>query len=116
MFEDRNNPNHPGKPQPIRDSNGDEIPGYHMTEAHEEFDNLCKALIHQAGALCASMGHVKDPELIADAIVQAYEDTERGFFSVLLDDDIAEAAGLAQWRTKAAKAFADAFNAAVEAK
>ena len=46
--------------------------------------------------------------------MQRYEETERGFFSVLLDDDIAEAAGLAQWRRQAEKAFAEAFKAAME--
>ena len=113
-MEDRNNPNHPGKPAAPRDSNGDEIPGYHMTEAHEEFDNLCKALIHLASEFYVYLGPVKDPEWLGENIVERYEETEHGFISVLLDDDIAEAAGLALWRTKAAQAFAEAFKAAME--
>ena len=111
-MEDRNNANHPGKPQPYRDGAGEVIPGYAISEAHEEFDNLCKALIHLATEFYVHLGPVKDPQWLGENIVERYEETPRGFISVLLDDDIAEAARLSQWRTNAAKAFSDAFLAA----
>lgn len=114
-MEDRMNPNHPGKPMPYRDDAGDVIPGYMLSECHDEFDNLCKALIHIASEVYVYLGDVENPEWLAEGVIERYEETPHSFFDLLLRDDIAEAAGLATWRTMAAKAFADAFREARDA-
>jgi len=114
-MEDRMNPNHPGKPMPYRDDAGDVIPGYVIDECHKEFDALCRALVHIASEVYVYLGDVKDPEWLAEGVIERYEETTNSFFDLLLRDDIVEASGLAKWRTMAANAFADAFREARDA-